>query len=315
MPTQPQVHARKSTIVRSVMLRSLRFTLRFVGRWAPHLTAALAERVFLTAPRRPAPPWEVSRLTEAEAFTVDVDGREVKAWSWGQGPPVLLVHGWGGRGAQLAELAPVITGLGMRAVTFDAPGHGASAGRTSSLIEMADAILALGEEVGPFYAVVAHSAGAAATTVALDSGLRAEKVVQLAPAIDLGAFAQIFASMLGLSDEVVTLMRRRIEERFAVSWDELKSLAIAPTMNRPLLVIHDRDDHEIPWQVGRELAAAWPGARFETTTTLGHYRILRSPVVALQVLEFLRHAPAELVASPPASPAAGRVFETAALGA
>ena len=42
----------------------------------------------------------------------------------------------------------------------------------------------------------------------------------------------------------------------------------------PTLVVHDRRDKETPYQVGADLAAAWPNATLVSTDGLGHQRIL-----------------------------------------
>ena len=55
----------------------------------------------------------------------------------------------------------------------------------------------------------------------------------------------------------------------------------ALTMGRDehLLVIHDRDDREVSFEHGDQLAARWPNARLLTTHQLGHRRILRDDAV------------------------------------
>jgi pimeloyl-ACP methyl ester carboxylesterase len=55
----------------------------------------------------------------------------------------------------------------------------------------------------------------------------------------------------------------------------------------PALIIHDRDDRDVPWQEGEAVARAWPHARFLRTEGLGHRRILRDPEVIDRVLRFL----------------------------
>jgi len=50
---------------------------------------------------------------------------------------VLLVHGWGGRGAQLASFVEPLVARGFSVLTFDAPGHGASAARWDGLADVA----------------------------------------------------------------------------------------------------------------------------------------------------------------------------------
>jgi pimeloyl-ACP methyl ester carboxylesterase len=55
----------------------------------------------------------------------------------------------------------------------------------------------------------------------------------------------------------------------------------------PALVIHDVDDAGVPWQQGRQIAEAWPGAQFVKTQGLGHNRILRDPAVIGRVVAFI----------------------------
>jgi pimeloyl-ACP methyl ester carboxylesterase len=58
-------------------------------------------------------------------------------------------------------------------------------------------------------------------------------------------------------------------------------------MSAPALVIHDREDRDVPYEHGRQIAAAWPGAQLLTTTGLGHRAILRDPEVVRRTLTFL----------------------------
>jgi hypothetical protein len=54
-----------------------------------------------------------------------------------------------------------------------------------------------------------------------------------------------------------------------------------------LLVLHDRDDKEVPLRAGREIARAWPGAELFVTNGLGHQRILRDPRAMEMVVGFV----------------------------
>jgi hypothetical protein len=82
-------------------------------------------------------------------------------------------------------------------------------------------------------------------------------------------------------------MRRRSERRLRLPWGELSIVRQAPALDAPLLVVHDRDDMEVPWSDGAAIVEAWPGARLVTTTGLGHNRILRDPAVVAEVAGFL----------------------------
>jgi pimeloyl-ACP methyl ester carboxylesterase len=62
--------------------------------------------------------------------------------------------------------------------------------------------------------------------------------------------------------------------------------AFAPTVHVPVLVVHDTDDREVPYDDGRRLAEVF-GASLLTTNGLGHRRILFAPDVVTAVVEFI----------------------------
>jgi pimeloyl-ACP methyl ester carboxylesterase len=254
---------------------------------APGLTARWAEKRFLSPRRHRRPDWEYHGLGAGTPFSLDCGGRRIAAWSWGRGPSILLVHGWEGRGSQLSAFTDALVGAGFRVVTFDAPGHGASEGKRSSIVEMAEVLQRLGVILGGVHGIVAHSAGAAATTVAMGSGLSVKKLVYVAPGADVSQFPRAFGRWLGLTPKVVELMQRRIEARFNRKMAELDGHGIAPSMKVPLLIFHDEEDYEVPLGEGTALAKRWPGARLVTTKGLGHRRILRNPEIVSASVLFL----------------------------
>src|SRR5216117_4462154 len=137
----------KSTIVRSSPTSRLmplaRAANRALSHLAPELAARAAERLFLTPPRPRRPQTEIDLLGTARARPMRVGARRIETWVWGVGPSVLLVHGWGGRGAQLGPLVGPLVARGFSVVTFDAPGHGASDTGTVTIPEIIDAIRAV----------------------------------------------------------------------------------------------------------------------------------------------------------------------------
>ena len=272
----------------SATQRLTRAAFGAVQRASPRLAAVWAERIFCTPPRRSISERMATWLREAQPFTVTVGGRRVAAWSWGeQGLGVLLVHGWGSRGARFVDLGNALLSEGHRVVTFDAPGHGASSGRLSSGPEFARAVQAVANAVGPVSHVVGHSLGGFATALAMGRGLAIRRAVFLAPSIDVNSYSAQFQTLLGIAAPVMASMRGRLARRLGFSWKDLDVAAWAPRMQAPLLVMHDRDDREVGWNNGAAIAKAWPGAELVTTTGLGHHRIVSDAAVIRQVVAFL----------------------------
>jgi pimeloyl-ACP methyl ester carboxylesterase len=237
--------------------------------------AARAERLWFTVPRsggrrdRLAPP--------GRPFRVQVDGRTVAGETWGEGPVVYLVHGWGGWCGQLDAFAAPLAEAGHRVVAFDALGHGGSdpgpsgPGR-STVLELADSLTAVVAGHGPAAAVVAHSLGATATAYAMGGGLAVGRAVFLAPMADPLPYTRTFAGRVGFGERTRTRMVRRIERRVGMPLSAFGVPDLARTMAAPpLLLVHDRQDAETGWSDSEAIARAWPGG------PAGHHHRPRAP--------------------------------------
>ncbi|MBL7714361.1 MAG: alpha/beta hydrolase [Bdellovibrionales bacterium] len=271
--------------------------MQILDRLAPNSAAALAEKIFLTPPKLPRNGSETAMLKTGHRFHVPFRGMKLAAWSWNSGEKdakskgtVLFIHGWGGRGGQFYEWISPMVKAGYNVVVMDASGHGDSGGKQSSLPEFRDAILAVGESVGPLHAVIGHSMGAAAATAAVHSGLQAKRVVLLGSPMSLFEYTDKYTQWLGLSEKSRLRMQARMEKRFQTSWHSLTLERIVPLIQVPGLVIHDRGDRDAPYENGMSIHQLWKNSQLYTTVGLGHYRILRAKPVIERALEFLREA-------------------------
>ena len=236
-------------------------------------------------------PGERALIASAQARTVPIgDGAHVETWTWGSGPRVLLVHGWGGRGAQLGAFVEPLVARGFSVVAFDAPGHGASEVGLVTIPQMVAAVGAVAAHHGPLGGLIAHSVGSVVAARAMFEGLETRRAVFIGPAADLVNPAVRFTDMLGFSRRVGQLMHERIARRIAMPWSAFSVPELAPALKAPLLVIHDRDDGEVPWQHGRVITHDWPGAQLLTTDGLGHRRILRDANVVSAAAAFISAA-------------------------
>lgn len=139
---------------------------------APSLAARVATRMMFRTRRRGMEPWERGAAPHGERLLLEGPHGTLATYRWGQrGPLVLLMHGWNGRASQLGAFVAPLVGAGFQVVAFDAPGHGASAGSRSSIVEFADAFECVLDAVRPFFqplhGVIAHSMGGSAVTFAL----------------------------------------------------------------------------------------------------------------------------------------------------
>src|SRR5262249_51691297 len=153
------------------------------------------------------------------------------------------------------------------------------------------ALVAAEAVAGPLHAVIAHSLGAAATTLALRRGLPLQRAVFVGPPRDPVDWTREFAGRLGISRRVMSAFKANSERRLGIRWEELDVPSAARGLRQPLLVVHDREDREVPGSNGHAVAMAWPGARLDTTRGLGHQRILRDPAVVARSVAFVADDP------------------------
>lgn len=275
--------------VRDATLTTVRTSVGALAKVAPDAAVDAAAYLFFKPQRIPVHVQAARVLREGNAIEVRSGARVLRGVSWGprDAATVLLVHGWSGRAGQLAAFVRPLRAEGYRVAAFDLSGHGASDGSQATIVRLAEDLLAIGDHLGPLDGVVAHSFGGPVTTLALVAGLRAARVVFIAPPFDAGGWIGKFKRFMGFDADMGERLRRQLEREVGLSFEEISGAVLAPAMNRPLLVIHDEDDDDVPVEEGARLAAHWPRALFERTKGLGHQRILRDADVVASALRFI----------------------------
>jgi pimeloyl-ACP methyl ester carboxylesterase len=240
---------------------------------------------------------QVAAPTEGCQSRVNLPGPpavNIATETWGEGPAVYLLHGWGGTRRMWDRFVGPLTRAGYRAVTLDAAGHGDSGpgaygpGR-SLLPDLIAALRAAARHHGPAHGVVAHSMGALAAAVAILDGLPAERMILIAPMPDPWSAIQVFAGAAGVGERIQARMPRVLERVTRTPlhhFDAVKRSAEREDLP-PALVIHDCGDMRVPFELGARLATAWPCAQLYPTRGLGHNRILRDEEVIAASTEFL----------------------------
>jgi len=113
-------------------------------------------------------------------------------------------------------------------------------------------------------------------------------MVFIAPFGSPARYMNEFRDMLGLSESAMGWFRVDTEAELGFKWADFEVPNVAARVaTPPLLAIHDKNDRETSWQDGADIAASWPNARLETTTGLGHNRILRDASVVASGLAFV----------------------------
>lgn len=264
---------------------ALGLSLRLLTRVSPTLGVRVLGRLWQTAPAKRVRPSRfrgaVKRRLPSALGDFVVHSLPVGARG------VYLLHGWGGRADQLADIGHELSARGFAVHAVDAPAHGEAPGKLSSAVAFSAALRGAVAAEGPAHAVIAHSMGALALGHALQTGLAVDRVVLIAPPESPREFYQRFVAATGVDVRVLRRVELDLERRLGFKWEQFDLADVAPQMRGRLLVIHDHDDAEVPWRDGAVIAREWPGGELMETRGLGHNKVLRDPGVIEAITAFV----------------------------
>ncbi|MCB1957194.1 MAG: alpha/beta fold hydrolase [Rhodocyclaceae bacterium] len=262
--------------------------VHIASRLLPDWTARQAESLLLRPPRRRGHSAEVLDAW-GRRQELDLAGNRLVSWQVGaqDAPAILLVHGWGGYGAQMAGFVPGLLAAGFRAVLFDHLGHGVSDRAAAALPTFIEGVAAVALACGGVVGAIAHSMGAAATLHAVrEARLAVPRVVLIGAPGNFERHLRTVSRRVGLARCAHRSLKRRLEQRY-VPVADLDRLEGLPVDDCAALLVHDRDDQEVDVIQLDLLAQAWPGARRLETQGWGHHRILRAPEVIDAAVAFV----------------------------
>jgi len=268
-----------------------------IRKLAPHLLKILPDQLgyrlvlSLSGATQAVPLSEPERQAMASAKPLRYGGQNT-AWDWGAGPLVILVHGWGGRAAQMAPLAACLATRGYRCVAPDVAGHGDAKKpytRWSYFLRDIEALTrSLGSEV---FAFVGHSAGGLTMMAVRRKGRIASRryVCICAPSYPFPPVDRI-RQLLDPSDGVMERYKAYLGREFDVPWQALEAGDSFAAAGGDVLLIYDERDRFVPHTEGDRIHALCPGSTLIKTQGYGHQRILAAPELLEHVGDFLgRH--------------------------
>ena len=259
-----------------------------VEKLIPVLAHQWAFNLFFKPIRFPRPQRELPTRQSATKFRMNVGSMDIQCYSWGQGPVVLFVHGWAGRGTQFFKFVQPFVEKGFKVVTFDGPAHGESSGKSTNIIEFHQVLASMEEYYREICAVVTHSFGGAATIFAMSEGLKVQNLINIGSPSSGHKIISEFLKKINGSPRVAGYFDQLVREKFDRSFDSFSSEVLVkrlPTFN--LLLIHDKNDKEVGIEQAEKINALMPGSEIMVTSLLGHTRILRDDQVVNKSLAFV----------------------------
>ncbi|TPG37673.1 alpha/beta hydrolase [Flavobacterium pectinovorum] len=255
------------------------------------LVTSYAAKLFTTPIKHKVPKreFEMDQKSIQKTIYVPVINRSIVTYHYGESDrKILLVHGWSGRGTQLFKIADELIKLGYSTISFDAPAHGKSEGKTTIMSEFIASILEIEKQYGPFEIAIGHSLGGMSVLNAIKDGLKVNQAIVIGSGDIVQDILDDFVIKLGLKQEISDRLRDLFENKYQVKMDDFSAYKAAQKVKIPVLVIHDNDDPEVPVKAGIHIYQQLESGTLYLTDGLGHRKILGNQNVIKKVLEFIK---------------------------
>jgi pimeloyl-ACP methyl ester carboxylesterase len=213
---------------------------------------------------------------------------KIVVYQYGQSDKkILLVHGWSGRGTQLYKIADAFIAKGYAIVSFDAPAHGKSTGSTAIITKFIASVFEASKQFGPFEAAVGHSMGAMTLLNATKDGLNINKLAIIGSGDKIEAILDAFIGRLQLKPKIAKSLALYFENKFGQKLSNYAAHSAASKINIPVLVIHDKNDLEVPASCSLAIHQNLKSGTLLLTEKLGHRKILGNDKVISAVVDFI----------------------------
>ena len=236
---------------------------------------------------------EEELLLSSEAFLLKVKpiNKTINCYHWrGEGPKILLVHGWSGRASNMFKIIQKLKQNNFDVYAFDAPAHGKSNGSNTNLPEFISCIESLALKLSPIYALVGHSLGGFASVYCAAKKIKLDKIVLLCPVNNIYQLFETFFNYARLKVKTRELMINYFFEKTGIKINnELASEKLVKQINSKVLLIHDQSDKQLSILDSKRIKKNIVNGTFYFTKGLGHSRLLRNDKVVKKIISFLRN--------------------------
>lgn len=266
-------------------------TSKFIAYFSSKLVTLFAAKLF-TSPLKhkiPKRELEMDRKSIQKRIEIPSINKKVVLYQYGKSSKkILLVHGWSGRGTQLFKIADELVKAGYSTISFDAPAHGKSPGRTTIMSEFVATILEIEKQFGTFDAAVGHSLGGMSLLNAVKKGFKINHLAVIGSGDIVQDILDDFVAKLELKPNISSKLREHFEKKYGQEMDSYSGYKSAMEIDIPVLVIHDKNDPEVAVTAGINIYNHLKNGTLYLTEGLGHRKILGDPAVIDKVVQFVK---------------------------
>jgi pimeloyl-ACP methyl ester carboxylesterase len=273
--------------LRTLLAKTYGKWFNLVAIFSPPAAAKLAFNTFAKVRKGRVQPRQQAFLDEARHSQEEVVGQVIQTYQWtGEGPRVLLIHGWESNSFRWKNLIAVLREAGFHVIAFDAPAHGYSTGKILHVPLYTECVEHMVQTFDPKY-IIGHSVGG---MTALYHAHRhpnesVEKVVTIGSPAEFEEIVTSYQQLLGFNDRVLKAFDALIFEEFGYHVHEFATHRFIKGNPKKGLLLHDRLDQIAPFHASQKVHDAWEDSVLIPTEGLGHS--MHQEDVNRKIAEFL----------------------------
>lgn len=211
-------------------------------------------------------------------------------YTYGEGPAVLLLHGWCGQGTRWQSQVQQLVAAGFQAIVMDAPGHGLSPGRFLSVPDYIQCVRTVLDSGSNWHSLVTHSMGSLVGVIAASESKQVDSKTRF---VLMNTFANCdrlmskFILCLGVEPHVLQATREYIENYTGQPLSYFTLDQHLQQLGAAALLIADGDDIVVPRGEAQRILTRLPHVQYRPTKGLGHN--LRSEELVTEITAYLQY--------------------------
>lgn len=271
--------------------KSISIPIALLSKISTSWTTVFIAKIFGTPQKHKIPKREMHMDTKSVQKNIFIPSinKHIVVYEYGSSKnKILLAHGWSGRGTQLYKIAHELLANDYMTISFDAPAHGKSGGSTTIMLEFVAIILELQKIYGSFDSAVGHSLGGIALLNAIRLGLDLKSLTIIGSADKIEDIIADFTMKIGLSSKYNFLLKNYFEKKYNKPMESFSAYLSANEVKIPVLVIHDKNDDEVPMSCALNIVKHLENGQLFLTEHLGHRKILGNENVIQKIITFTK---------------------------
>jgi pimeloyl-ACP methyl ester carboxylesterase len=271
----------------------MKIMIQILQLFSPKLVSRIAYK-YLSNPRiRKLRDSEESILSKAHTEDIEYKKFKIYKYQWGKEnkKTALLIHGWEGRAGNFAGIIDDLIQNKYQVVAYDAPAHGKSSIKKTSMFEFAEFLESEFTNIMP-QVIISHSFGSvnAATIFRNNPEFNLDLWIMVTTPYNFMSRVNEISDYFGIKSKAKNELIKLIQNDTNEDINHLNMASYCQELSnvKKAIIVHSKTDKVLPIEGAREVTRAFKRSSLIELDNLGHYNILWSDELRKIITESLK---------------------------